>query len=938
MCTDGGLVKYNGNQFVNYNSGNGLPDNTIFEVKEDHLNRIWFRSFSGKIGYIQNDTIFCPGANNILSKFTKGGIISSFAFDKEGNLFLGKRNRENISFLKIEPPYNENNVTEIWVDKENLRGIDIVLIGEDIVYSDVRGDPVIPYAIKIYDNSHRIIFKDSMDVKAISLFTTILLHKNHLYLGTNSILRRISLKDFSSEYKHLSSTVISIMPVDSLILIGKRQGGISSYAAQQENNYQNLSDKLTFTAAIKDLQGGEWFSTLEEGVFYMPPHKTTFSKTTDSPGEQISFFIPQNDSTFILGFNTGKITSYHIHSDLKTSTKLLFTDKNKQIGYINIIHLLSPHELLVCGSLGSLIINPVTKKTEPSFLIKGVSRPPKQIVKFKDSLLCLHLNEIKICDNVKNYEAVNTFLSDDRLTVLEYDSVNNKIYAGGLRGLYLLNHQKKITGNNRLLNCRIQDIQSKNGVLFIATNSEGLIIKRENIFDTINETKGLISNICKAITVTDKAIWVSTNKGISKITIYNSKNYQIKNYPLRGFIEAASISRIVTLKNTAYFFSAEKVYAFPSVQKNVNSIFRISSLTINNKLFPVNTFNNLKHGTYKIKIDYEALFYDCNKVILYRYKLNRNAAEWNYTNETSITLPNPSPGEYEFIVEAKNNNGEWIRTKNSVAFTIEKPFWQKLWFILLLALIFSALIGLILWNRYLNILKKEREKNSLQISMYELESRVAKAQMNPHFIFNSLNSIQQFILANENDNAYRYLSKFSKLVRKLLESNTYDSITIEEEIDILKRYVEIESLRFEDSFVYDFFIDKKLRAKNIKIPHMLIQPFIENAIWHGLLHKKDNKKLDVSFIYYNEDSLMCTVEDNGVGRKFRNDDNLNINKRSLAIELIRQRMQLLQKTKKIKCGFEITDKINKQGQSAGTLVTIIIPILKENENITSNNY
>ena len=162
--------------------------------------------------------------------------------------------------------------------------------------------------------------------------------------------------------------------------------------------------------------------------------------------------------------------------------------------------------------------------------------------------------------------------------------------------------------------------------------------------------------------------------------------------------------------------------------------------------------------------------------------------------------------------------------------------------------------------------RSRQEAQMARLRVSGLQLRALRAQMNPHFIFNSLNSIQQFVLANDTDNAYKYLSKFSKLVRKLLENTNSENTTLESEIDLLKRYVELESLRFDKAFDYEFNVDTKLELSRLYIPHMTIQPFIENAIWHGLLHKIGDKKIYININYIDEKRVLCIIDDNGVGR------------------------------------------------------------------------
>jgi hypothetical protein len=248
-------------------------------------------------------------------------------------------------------------------------------------------------------------------------------------------------------------------------------------------------------------------------------------------------------------------------------------------------------------------------------------------------------------------------------------------------------------------------------------------------------------------------------------------------------------------------------------------------------------------------------------------------------------------------------------------------------------LFYGGIILLILLAAFLLVanrrkaLKKEEERFALNSKLHEMETKVIKAQMNPHFMFNSLNTIQQFIITNENEKAQYYLSKFSRLVRKLLENTTKDNISLADEIDLLSRYLEIESLRFNNVFNYTIETDKRVDATRAFIPHFLIQPFVENAIWHGLLAKDGDKNLHIFFELINEHKIACTIDDNGIGRK-KNEAKQNPEKQSLAINFIQQRLDLINKMLKGDFKVTIIDKLDKQGVSEGTKVIITMPIIK----------
>ncbi len=243
--------------------------------------------------------------------------------------------------------------------------------------------------------------------------------------------------------------------------------------------------------------------------------------------------------------------------------------------------------------------------------------------------------------------------------------------------------------------------------------------------------------------------------------------------------------------------------------------------------------------------------------------------------------------------------------------------------IILFSLAGLLLIFLLIRYRVKKIISQERTKLN---KAYEQEIRVLKAQMNPHFIFNSLNSILQFIITNENEKAQIYLTKFAKLVRKLLETNTTESIGLNDEIFILNSYLELESLRFNNVFSYEIDVKEGIDAARTMIPHFLLQPFVENAIWHGLLRKKGEKKLLVRFESKSAEVLSCTIDDNGIGRKEAENSRVFEKGKSLAIAYVRQRLELLAKLKKADLGVEIIDKTDGSGKSAGTTVRLAIPV------------
>lgn len=235
--------------------------------------------------------------------------------------------------------------------------------------------------------------------------------------------------------------------------------------------------------------------------------------------------------------------------------------------------------------------------------------------------------------------------------------------------------------------------------------------------------------------------------------------------------------------------------------------------------------------------------------------------------------------------------------------------------------VLCIIVYMIVRQRIRRHILREEKRFADENLILETELRVNRALMNPHFVFNSLNALQNFILKNENERANYYLVKFSKLIRKILEVNMTDIITLETEIELLNRYLEIEDLRFEEDIKHEILLENEIIPTMISIPIMMLQPFVENAIWHGLLKKEGEKKLVIRFSVYEAIYLQCVIEDNGIGRNTELTDVFQ--KKSLATGFVIQRLELLNKLHHIQCSLRIEDL----PEGSGTRVTILLPIL-----------
>lgn len=287
--------------------------------------------------------------------------------------------------------------------------------------------------------------------------------------------------------------------------------------------------------------------------------------------------------------------------------------------------------------------------------------------------------------------------------------------------------------------------------------------------------------------------------------------------------------------------------------------------------------------------------------------------------------PNLPPGDYTFMVKGANSDGLWSDRQHQLQVSILPPYWQTWWFQGFLLLSGLLVVVAAMLYRINQIRKTEQLKRRIA------ENKMAAliAQMNPHFIFNSLQSINGYILGNNRKQASEYLGRFSRLIRMILEGSRNAMHSIEKEKDLLELYLKVESQRFKTPFQYEITIDTSLDTYEVQIPSMMLQPFVENAIWHGLSHKSDVGRIHISI--ENAGALLrCSVSDNGVGRKKALEIALQKGKthESRALQILSERLELLFPGQQKQCSILYTDLYDQEGHPAGTKVEIKLPLVK----------
>ncbi len=282
-------------------------------------------------------------------------------------------------------------------------------------------------------------------------------------------------------------------------------------------------------------------------------------------------------------------------------------------------------------------------------------------------------------------------------------------------------------------------------------------------------------------------------------------------------------------------------------------------------------------------------------------------------------------GTYTFRVKVKKGNEDWREKQAEMVIIIKSPFWQTWWFWTAVILSVGLIIALILWWRISAVKKREKEKFAHEKQILELEAKALRAQMNPHFIFNCLNSIKSLIQQNENEKSVTYLTTFSKLIRTLLNNADKKEISLYDEIETCKYYLQLEAMRFDTKFSYSVNIDDNIDLKSIQVPALIIQPFIENAIWHGIVPRNTGGNVSLN-VRRKDGTIEIVIDDNGIGREAsaQNKSVSQLTHKSKGVNLTQSRLELDNLLQQREAKLEIIDKKDEKGMATGTIVIIKI--------------
>jgi hypothetical protein len=895
FATDNGVSRFDGITFKNFTTENGLTDNEVLFISGDSKDRIWMMPFNKTVSYYYKGKIHNSENDSSLKKIT----FSSFG------IMAGENNKGEVYLMSVDGIFLYKNNGELKTTANYMGLAKKYGLGHSVFLPIYMPDQPL-YRMLIYNTDH--LFYDKND--SFVLLKRLKNSDPPSYLAriTNN-LDWVNYKKLPDE-KFTSSTTLD----RNYTLYNTINGSWLLDSNGMVDDKPFLPGK-NISHSLMDSEGNMWFSTLGEGVFRL----TTTSVKTYSPGTQF-FSIQKISGKIYAGTDEGHL---HIIDNSGITKKEPFRQTPRQDIAPRLYTIKSDRLGNIYLGFDSYLVKYSGQKQVVALMgpIKSID-----IVDDKHIVVCTSSNTLKLrSSDLKMVENI----WPDRGTKVIYD--RGYYYIGTLKGLVIIDTNKivqKSAQDNPLLTRRIVDMcKMPDGSLWIASNDNGILIfKNGKITSVINKNNGLNSDICKALFTKGNYLWVGTNKGINKIDITNKQI--IKSYSTSDGLASDIVNAIYSDDSIIWVCSPAGLTYFKEQDVSDSSICKLDlhSVFVSGKNIDQQNIPELPYKDNNISFEYAAISFKSAGDVVYRYKLKGLNNSWEETRFTTLSYPSLPAGEYELQLYAVNKFGKHSDTA-IIHFTIAAPFWGRTWFWIIFSVMAVGITWYLLSRRYRRLQRRMKEKNDIARRMTELEQASLRAQMNPHFIFNCLNSIQHFVLKNDMEQTNRYITQFGSLIRQTLDNSARINITIADEINYLTSYMELEQMRFVSRFHYTISLDPAVHADYTYIPSMLLQPFVENAIRHGIRHKEGDTGLISIIIRETPHGVIFTIEDNGVGREAagRYKSQQHIEYQSKGITLAQNRLEILSAGYPERITTEIIDLKDETGNAAGTKVVITFP-------------
>jgi ligand-binding sensor domain-containing protein len=910
-----GLAQFNGTSFRIFPII-GNRSRSMNAIQQHIDGSIWCMNFTNQIFYLHNDTL--RPNEQINSVIDGDGMLKDFKvhphgiyFLTENTLFIQRNNGEIEAVFRKDTSVKENTFVEVIVNPNT---------GETSV-TDL-------YHIFTFSENHEV----SKQRKIAHGQNTVKYIRDNLVFSPKNKMSKLTIgQTRPSIDKCLLNTYINhIIVIDDELWLCTNIGLIPWKS--EENRFDSVYFKNTrITNIVKDFQGGYWVSSVDRGLFYIPnlnllqvkPSEYSIYRICNGP--ENSIFIGAGDGV-IFHLSAEKKVIKELKTNFMSEIEYLYFDRSTNrlisshgVFEINNNYNYTPIRLgknLTHDDKGNFMINTYNQAL---IFNQDLVRPPKlgendevfELVPY--SHLNIPTRRIYYNRSISGY----------------FEPLSQSYFLGAYDALYKIDVNGKsknilYNGENIVV---LNFLKNRNGRVILSTLRHGILMLENDQIKPLFQTENILQGqVCIKTLAFSSYLFILTDFGLQMVNTLTEKvtnvsdKLSLKNTNIFDFEIVAGELLLATDVGLLYFpLPSETAPVFPKI--NSLSLYKPKegSSTDQNRF-------SFRENNLRLKVD--AVHFQNYGQFEYYYRLKGFEDTWHTQSSKNnqfsyLSLP---PGKYTFELKVKTN--EAFSPVYSKSFSIQPPFWTLPWFYALV-FVFAVFLSYLFFRRILL-----RQSRAQLIKQQLLESQLVsiRSQMNPHFLFNIVNSVQGLIYANKKNEASDLLGKMSGLMRSVLDISGKSKVSIQTELEILQTYVELEAARFEDDFEYLIETNIPIEEQDVLIPSMIIQPFVENAIKHGLMHQYGVKKLRIDVSKTDFQTIQIIVEDNGIGREASQKINANrINHQSFASKAIDTRISLINKANNEDViSLDIEDLINTKTQEAlGTKIIIEIRVNNE---------
>jgi ligand-binding sensor domain-containing protein len=913
--TESGISRFDGKSFRNFSTRDGLTDTEILDIFCATNGELWLIPFGSSPMRFDPVTQLCHTAANDpeLKKIIYKGILNITQI-RDNDIFFSYTNSPGLY------RYSKGKVNEVvlpGIEYKSIKSIHPLPDGKILlniptqnILLDLQSGTIAPLPG---------LQGEVIGITGDSIFS---------YHASKGLLYSSHLQ--TSSYVQVSDSVPitkgaqRVNQWGRLLYFCNNSGGLDIYDHSLKLVKTLLKD-VVLNTSFMDRDGNLWLCSYTKGIYCLPVSRIrVFDAAGSLADDYVSSLLPIPGEKALTGYLSGKIQQIdtrdgtirtlveNSQNDLSDRIrKMIYSRDNRVIGVSD------------KGVFYSPPANPALfTKWNPYGLI---SMGGKDIAEYAKGRYLVSTTHLLL--NIALPEQLMDTIYPGRTTCVGA-GLQGDAWFGTLNGVYYIRNiekrQYEYYGNrNKLLTLRMNNIvQGSDGLVWMASANAGvLLLKNNEVLAQISAAQGLASDLCRNLYIEEGAnkVWVATNNGVSCIryNFYNGEfRHSINNYNTSFGLPDNDINKVSLYNGNVYAATANGLAVFPPLPPAQNIPVHVVEIQVEGKLRTIAPKLELRYFENDIRIGYTGICFTCAGNLEYRYRMLKAGSDTNWvtTDAQVVNFSALHPGRYTFQVKTATGSGI-----TSLEFIIRRPWYGQWWFWGLCA---AAIVSAIVFMYTQRIKKIAREATQAR-QMAQLELQALRAQMNPHFLFNSLNAIQHFISENEGTRAQNYLGSFSRLMRLFLESSRSNYISLAQEKELLSLYLELEQVRFNNRFSYSIEIDPELNI-GYEIPAMLIQPFAENAVNHGLFDKPgSNGRIWIRF-YRDKGDLCCEVEDNGIGRKAAALLQKSKQHISRGMQITEERLKTLEQSDGLKTLILADDKTDAEGNACGTRIIIRI--------------